>query len=65
MNTLREVVFVTIVVICPILSAVQAEAGEITLQVGVTGTNNLKGLDNPVTVSKLPEASMRFFVSGI
>jgi hypothetical protein len=37
--------------------AQQLQAGEITLQVGITGDNSLEGFQDPVTVAKIPEVS--------
>ena len=40
-----------------ILAASPAHAGDVTLQVGITGNNSLEGLQDPVTVASMPEVS--------
>ena len=40
-----------------IAAAEQLQAGDITLQVGITGNNSLEGLQDPVTVAQIPEVS--------
>ena len=58
MKTINTVCLTAIAVALFLLSvAEQVQAGEITLQVGITGNNTLEGLQNPVTVAKKPEVS--------
>lgn len=52
----RGLAFVAVTVFL-IAAAEQSQAGEITLQVGITGSNSLEGLQDPVTVAKIPEVS--------
>ena len=40
--------------------APRVEASDVTLQVGITGSNNLEGLEDPVSVAKIPEVSRLF-----
>jgi hypothetical protein len=40
-----------------IAAAEQIQAGDTTLQVGITGSNSLEGLQDPVTVARIPEVS--------
>jgi hypothetical protein len=42
---------------CLILVGLNADAEDIKLQVGITGNNTLRGLDDPVTVAQMPEVS--------
>ena len=58
MNTLR-IHSLTIVIIAAILFSVARpiQAEDVTLQVGITGSNSLEGLQDPVTVAQLSEVS--------
>lgn len=58
MNTARARGLVSIIVTVLTLAAAQpAHAGGVTLQVGITGSNSLEGLQDPVTVAQIPEVS--------
>lgn len=61
MNALstRSLVSIAVTVFL-IAAAEQLHAGDITLQVGITGNNSLEGLQNPVTVAQIPEVSELF-----
>jgi len=52
----RSLAFVAVMVLL-IAATEQLQAGEITLQVGITGNNRLEGLQDPVTVAQIPEVS--------
>lgn len=53
----RGLAFVAVTVFL-IAAAKQSQAGDITLQVGITGNNSLEGLQDPVTVAQIPEVSV-------
>jgi len=57
-NKLPWHILASIAAVCLLLTAVDMQAGDIALQVGITGSNSLKGLKDPVTVAKFPEVSV-------
>jgi hypothetical protein len=58
MNAMSTRSFASIAVtVFLIAAAEQLQAGDITLQVGITGNNSLEGLQDPVTVAQIPEVA--------
>jgi hypothetical protein len=55
-----HVVIACAVLILIMVIAPRIEASDITLQVGITGSNNLEGLEDPVSVMKIPRVSRLF-----
>lgn len=54
--SIRSLAIVAVIVFL-ITTAENLHAGDITLQVGITGNNSLEGLQDPVTVAQSPEVS--------
>ena len=58
MGRTKKCGFATLASVSLICAATPSPAGEITLRVGITGSNSLQGLQDPVTVAKLPQVSL-------
>jgi hypothetical protein len=59
LKNMRAVISSALLILMTVI-ALRVEASDVTLQVGITGSNNLEGLEDPVSVAKIPEVSRLF-----